>query len=137
MNVGLSINIADAIADLATIDQAVPAQMQQIIARAAQTYASASQARTPVGAQKKRAGQRLSTGWQTRPIDPLRVHVANIRPHAHLAAEGWSHVSGKQIAPFVPWIADAMRVRDRMVDQIADLVVNSFPTSLRALQVRP
>ena len=137
MNVGLTVNIADAIADLATIDQTVPAQMQVIIARAAQTYASAAQARTPVGTQKKRAGQRLSTGWQTRPVDPLRVYVANIRPHAHLAAEGWTHVGGKQIAPFVPWIADAMRVRDRMVDDIQALVVGNFPVALRALQVRP
>ena len=137
MNVGLTVNIADAIADLATIDQTVPAQMQVIIARAAQTYASAAQARTPVGTQQKRAGQRLSTGWQTRPVDPLRVYVANIRPHAHLAAEGWTHVGGKQIAPFVPWIADAMRVRDRMVDDIQALVVGSFPGTLRALQVRP
>jgi len=137
VNVGISLNIADAIADLATIDQAVPAQMQVIIARAAQTYASAAQARTPVGTQKKRAGQRLSTGWQTRPVDPLRVYVANIRPHAHLAAEGWTHVGGKQIAPFVSWIPDAMRVRDRMVDDIQALVVGHFPGTLRALQVRP
>lgn len=137
MSLGLTVNIGDALADLATIDQAVPAQMQVIIARAAQTYASAAQARTPVGTQKKRAGQRLSTGWQTRVIGPLRVHVANIRPHAHLAAEGWTHVGGKHIAPFVPWIPDAMRVRDRMVDDIEALVVGSFPGTLRALQVRP
>ena len=63
MKIGLTVPIGDALADLATIEQAVPAQMQVIIARAAQTYASAAQARTPVGTQKKRAGQRLSTGW--------------------------------------------------------------------------
>jgi len=137
VKIGLTVPIGDALADLATIEQAVPAQMQVIIARAAQTYASAAQARTPVGTQKKRAGQRLSTGWQTRVIGPLRVHVANIRPHAHLAAEGWTHVGGKSIAPFVPWIPDAMRVRDRMVDDIEALVHGSFPVALRALQVRP
>ena len=137
MKIGLTVPIGDALADLATIEQAVPAQMQVIIARAAQTYASAAQARTPVGAEKKRAGQRLSTGWQSRVLSPLKVHVANIRPHAHLAAEGWSHVSGKQIAPFVPWIPDAIRVRDRMVDDIEALVHGSFPVALRALQVRP
>jgi len=137
VSLGVTINIGDALADLATIDQAVPAQMQVLIARAAQQFASTSQARTPVGAEKKRAGQRLSTGWQSRVISPLKVHVANIRPHAHLAAEGWSHVNGKTIAPFVPWIPDAMRVRDRMVDEIAALVAGSFPASLRALEVRP
>jgi len=137
VSLGVTINIGDALADLDTIDQAVPAQMQVIIARAAQQYASTSQARTPVGTEKKRAGQRLSTGWQQRVLSPLKVHVANIRPHAHLAAEGWNHVSGKRIAPFVPWIPDAMRVRDRMVDDIEDLVQGSFPTSLRALRVTP
>jgi hypothetical protein len=137
VKVGLTINIGDALADLATIDQAVPAQMQVIIARASAQYASTSQARTPVGTEKKRAGQRLSTGWQTRQISPLKVYVANIRPHAHLAAEGWTHVGGKHIAPFVPWIPDAVHIRERMVDDIEDLVQGSFPTTLRALRVTP
>ena len=135
MSFGVTVNIGDALADLTTIDQAVPAQMQTIIARASQTYAATAQARTPIGKDKKRSGQRLSTGWQVRVLGPLRVHVANIRPHAHLAAEGWTHVGGKTIAPFVPWIPDAMRVRERMVDDIADLVGGSFPAPLRALQV--
>ena len=135
MTFGLTVTVGDAIADLATIDQAVPAQMQILIARAGQSFAARAQSTTPIGKVTKRSGQRLSTGWQVRVLGPLRVHVANIRPHAHLAAEGFSHVGGRQIAPWVPWIPDAMQIRDRMVDDIADLVGGSFPAPLRALQV--
>ena len=137
MKVGLTINLEAAMADLATIDQAVPAQAQVIIARAAQQYAVQAQANTPIGKEKKRSGQRLSTGWQVRVISSMKVHIANVRPHAHLAAEGWSHVGGKDIKRFVPWIPDAIQTRERMGDDIADIVGSSFPAPLRALEVRP
>jgi hypothetical protein len=134
---GLTINLEAAMADLATIDQAVPAQAQVIIARAAQQYAARAQANTRVGKEKKRQGQRLSTGWQVRVISPMKVHIANVRPHAHLAAEGWEHVNGKTIARFQTWIPDAIRMREQMGEDIADIFGGSFPTPLRALEVRP
>ena len=135
MKIGLTVDIAAAMADLATIDSVVPAQAQRIIAKAAQEYEAAGRATTPVGQEKKRAGQRLSTGWQRRVVGPLKVHVANIRPHAHLAAEGWHHVGGKQIGPFVPWIKQAIRERDEMVDELGNVVQSGFPAPLRALEV--
>lgn len=137
MKVSLTVNLADALADLNTFDQVVPAQMQRIIARAAQRYESAAKASTPVGKKKKRDGQRLSTGWQRRAMDPTRVHIVNIRPHAHLAAEGFTHVGGKRVAPYVPWIGQAIRSREQMVDEMTQLVGVGFPARLRALEVTP
>lgn len=137
MRVGLTVDIEAAMADLATIDQVVPAQAQRIIARASQRFEGQAKARTPVGASRKAAGRRLSTGWQRRVAGPLRVHIANIRPHAHLAAEGWDHVSGKRIAAFVPWIGQAVAVRDDMVDELTATVQGGFPQRLRALEVTP
>lgn len=136
MNV--EVNVTDALADLAAIDQAMPTQAQQIIARAAATFERAAKPSTPVGKKPKRAGQRLSTGWQRRdsanPLQPS-IAVVNIRPHAHLAAEGWNHIGGRRIAPFVPWIGDAIRVRGQMVDELEGLVQGGLPVTLRALEV--
>lgn len=137
MNVSLRINLEDALADLNTIDQVVPAQVQQIVARSAQRFDTAARASTPVGKKPKRSGQRLSTGWQRRVVDAARVQIVNIRPHAHLAAEGWNHVGGKRVAAFVPWIRQAVQERDRMVDEMTALVGRGFPTRLRALEVTP
>lgn len=137
MSLGLTVNVSDALADLTTIEQVVDAQSAQIIARTAQTFAAATRRDTPVGAKPKPAGQRLVTGWQTRPVGPLRVHVANIRPHAHLAAMGWDHVGGQRQVPFVRWIPTAITLRAAMVADMTDLVAGGFPAPLRALEVVP
>jgi len=132
---GININIGDALQDLDTIDAVVFAQTQQIVQKAGLTYEARALASTPVGKGKKRDNQRLSTGWQRRVKDPLRVHVVNIRPHAHLAALGWEHVGGKTIPPFVPWIKDAITIREAMVDELTTLLGPGFPARLRALEM--
>jgi hypothetical protein len=137
VNVSLRLNLEDVMADLNTIDEVVPAQVQRIVARSAQRFEAAAKGDTPVGKKTKRAGQRLSTGWQRRVVEPDRVEIVNIRPHAHLAAEGWNHVSGKRVAAFVPWIRQAVRERGRMVDEMTALVGRGFPVRLRALEVVP
>lgn len=137
MNANVTLNLEQALADLLTIERVVPEQTSRIIAQAAQRFEARARASTPVGAGKKTSGQRLSTGWQRRQIDPLRVHIANIRPHGHLAAEGFQHVGGKSVSPFVPWIRDAMTERAHMVDQLTALVQGGLPASLRALEVTP
>lgn len=132
---GIDINIADALADLDTIDATVLAQTAVIIAKAATTYETRARATTPVGKAKKRDSQRLSTGWQRRVKDPYRVYVVNIRPHAHLAAMGWEHVGGEHLAPFVPWIKEAIQIREAMVDDLTRLLGPAFPARLRALEM--
>lgn len=138
MNVGLTVNVADAMADLDTIDRVVESQTQQIVQRAATKLEARVTATTPIGKAKKRAGQRLSTGWVRRErMERGNPHIAlaNTRPHAHLAAEGFEHVGGKHVAAFVPWIADAVRVRGEMVDELGQMVDGGLPVSLRALEV--
>jgi hypothetical protein len=138
VNAAVTLNVDAAIADLQTIESVVTAQTQRLVAQAAQRYEATARAKTPVGTGKKTAGQRLSTGWQRRQKDPLTVYIANIRPHAHLAAEGFNHVHGKTVAPFAPsWIPDAMTERRHLVDQMTALVQGGLPASLRALEVTP
>lgn len=135
MNV--SLDIAGVLADLDAIDAEMSAQAQQIVSRAATTFERAAKASTPVG--KAHRGRRpLSTGWVRRDTkDAVHPHiaVANIRPHAHLAAEGFQHVGGKRVPPFVPWIRDAIRVREQMVNDLEHLLQGGLHVPLRALEV--
>jgi hypothetical protein len=130
--------------DLGTIERAVFAQTRDIVKRAADRFEAKAKASTPVGKHQyvylkkgKSAPQRLSTGWQRRQIDPWKIYIANIRPHAHLAAKGWDHVHGKSIPPFVPWIKDAMVERERMVQELTDVLGANSPIVLRALEIVP
>lgn len=132
---GIDINIADALLDLDTIDTVVLAQTSVIVKRAGEKYLAAARAATPVGKRDRPGRKPLSTGWQHRVKDPLRVHVVNIRPHAHLAAMGFEHVGGKTIAPWVPWIKEAIQIREAMVTDLTQLLGPSFPARLRALEM--
>ena len=131
----LDVNTEAAIADLNTIDYAIQGQVQQIVFSTARRYLASVKASTPVGTVKSAKRKPLSTGWEFRPVDPMRVHVANIRPHAHLAAEGWDHVNGDHVPPFVPWIKDAIATRAGMVTEIQHVVDGGVPMHLRALEV--
>lgn len=133
----LDLNLDDVYADLQAIDLALAGQAQRLILAAARQYEAKGKASTPVSTVKKAGHQRLSTGWRLRLMTPYRVHVVNIRPHAHLAAEGWDHVGGKHVPPFVSWIPAAMAVREQMVDQLTQLVQGAGLPRLRALEVTP
>ena len=131
---GIDTNLADVLFDLDTIDAVVLAQTQRIVKRAGERYLSVAQQTTPIG-NRNRAGRKpLSTGWQHRVKDPFRVHVVNIRPHAHLAAAGFEHVGGDEIAPWVPWMKEAIRIRAEMVDELTALLGPNFPARLRAME---
>ena len=131
---GIDTNLADVLFDLDTIDATVLAQTQVIVRRAGEKYLAAARATTPVGTRNRAGRKPLSTGWQHRVKDPFRVHVVNIRPHAHLAAAGFEHVNGKEIAPWVPWMKEAIRIRAEMVDELTALLGPNFPARLRAME---
>lgn len=137
MRLDLATTIEEALADLTTIESVVPAQARRIVAQSAQRLDARLRATTRVGRTRKPAGKRLSTGWQRRIGGPLNVQLANVRPHAHLAAEGWDHVGGQRIAPFVPWLREAVQTRAAMGDELTALVGLGFPAPLRALEVAP
>ena len=50
--------------------------------------------------------------WRTR----------NKAPHSHLYEKGYTHWSGKQVAGNKVWIPEAQELRDRMVQQVGEVV---------------